>query len=298
MTIEIRPCIRKGKQTVAFLVSQDENHAFVLDNYVWAVAVKAVPIEAWRKDWKTLELPKEKLDKILDGLAGYAIYAGMTPEAAQYLPHMVPMTKQAQRVALDRGYKTLERHKTQATAEEAVDKKRLAGAALTSQVKKIMAEAGEAVDEVDAAVVNPADEVGTAENATETVVPTSKVAEKRSNSSKGKKLKALAAAVTEDLNEVEAKGGNPVEALKTPRPKTTKPKSAPRPKAGFDPAKLKGPDGRYKSVSAAFKGLILEGKLSDDKIFETVQKQFGLDASKRSYVQWNRNWLKKEGIIE
>ena len=39
----------------------------------------------------------------------------------------------------------------------------------------------------------------------------------------------------------------------------------------------------------------MEGGLTDDAIFEIVQEEFDLDASKRSYVAWYRNYLKKEG---
>jgi hypothetical protein len=49
------------------------------------------------------------------------------------------------------------------------------------------------------------------------------------------------------------------------------------------------------SAASRFQALIMEGKLTDDKIFETVQKEFNLDDSKRSYVAWYRNHLKKKG---
>lgn len=52
-----------------------------------------------------------------------------------------------------------------------------------------------------------------------------------------------------------------------------------------------------KKMSAAqmFQDLIMEGKLTDDKIFEKVQEKFGLDEKKRGYVKWYRNHLKKQG---
>lgn len=50
----------------------------------------------------------------------------------------------------------------------------------------------------------------------------------------------------------------------------------------------------YKSAAAMFQGLIMEGRLTDDEIFEQVQSTFGLDDKKRSYVTWYRNNLKKE----
>jgi hypothetical protein len=53
-----------------------------------------------------------------------------------------------------------------------------------------------------------------------------------------------------------------------------------------------GPKERKPSAASRFKELIMDGKLTDDKIFETVQKEFGLDDSKRSYVAWYRNNLR------
>lgn len=59
------------------------------------------------------------------------------------------------------------------------------------------------------------------------------------------------------------------------------------------PAKKTG----EKKMSAAqmFQDLIMQGKLTDDQIFEKVQAQFGLDEKKRGYVKWYRNHLKKQG---
>lgn len=56
-------------------------------------------------------------------------------------------------------------------------------------------------------------------------------------------------------------------------------------------AKVKKP-----SASQMFQELIMEGKLSDDKIFEKVQKEYGLDDNKKSYVKWYRNNLRKQGM--
>lgn len=47
--------------------------------------------------------------------------------------------------------------------------------------------------------------------------------------------------------------------------------------------------------SSLFKKLIMEGKMTDDAIFATVQKEFGLDDNKRSYVNWYRKDLIKKG---
>lgn len=49
------------------------------------------------------------------------------------------------------------------------------------------------------------------------------------------------------------------------------------------------------SAASMFKRLIMEGKKTDDAIFAQVQKAHGLDDSKRSYVAWYRNSLRKAG---
>lgn len=63
------------------------------------------------------------------------------------------------------------------------------------------------------------------------------------------------------------------------------------------PAKAAPKKDGEKKMSAAqmFQDLIMEGKLTDDKIFEKVQEKFGLDEKKRGYVKWYRNHLKKQG---
>lgn len=57
-------------------------------------------------------------------------------------------------------------------------------------------------------------------------------------------------------------------------------------------------DEKNKKPSAAnrFRELIMAGKLTDDEIFEKVQKEFDLDSSKRSYVSWYRSNMKKKGL--
>lgn len=52
-----------------------------------------------------------------------------------------------------------------------------------------------------------------------------------------------------------------------------------------------------RTAASAFKDLILTGQYSDDEIFEIVQKEFGLDDSKRSYVAYYRRELKNKGLL-
>lgn len=66
-------------------------------------------------------------------------------------------------------------------------------------------------------------------------------------------------------------------------------------KTGKAPAEKKEKAARGPSAAARFQELIMEGKKTDDQIFAAVQKEFGLDDSKRSYVKWYRNYLTKQG---
>jgi hypothetical protein len=292
MTTAIVTCKRKSGPTNGFLVGEDEGHAYVLDYFVWAVHTKPIPMEEWKRDWVRTTLPPDKIEKMFESLKQSAIVVGATPEGMAKLAELIPVTKEEQRFALDKGYQTLQRHKTAADAERHADEqklRKLAGAPLASMYKKeialLEARLGKTAQQVETVPV--AEEVGTAEVATETVKP--KRQPKAKTDPTAEKVRKLATEATEELAEAEKRGVNPAKAMKRPAPGKTE---------GFNPTKLKGVDGKYKSASAMFKGLILEAKLSDDKIFQAVQKQFGLSDDKRSYVQWNRNWLKKEGIIQ
>lgn len=95
-----------------------------------------------------------------------------------------------------------------------------------------------------------------------------------------------------------------ISAAKAAADKATKAEQAAQPKATKAAAKTapakpaaKGKAGEteYGSAAQMFQGLIMEGKLTDDEIFAQVQKKFGLDDKKRSYVNWYRNHLKKDG---
>lgn len=107
-------------------------------------------------------------------------------------------------------------------------------------------------------------------------------------------------------NTAGAKGGKKEAVAKAP--KTANPKPDAEAKKAANLAKLKalnekkkaeraaaGPKEKKPSAASRFCDLIMEGKLADDKIFATVQKEFGLDDSKKSYVGWYRNKLRKDG---
>lgn len=107
------------------------------------------------------------------------------------------------------------------------------------------------------------------------------------------------------------KAAAPAEEKKTPTRRATNGKTEPA-KAGrrtTDPvvkapakgakvpaAKPTKPGEKKPSAAQMFQDLIMQGKLTDDQIFEKVQAEFGLDEKKRGYVKWYRNHLKKQGM--
>jgi hypothetical protein len=83
-------------------------------------------------------------------------------------------------------------------------------------------------------------------------------------------------------------------AKKTAPAKTTKGAAAVA--APAKSAKKDVGDGKPReSAAAMFQSLLLEGKHTDDTIFQKVAAKFGLDEKKRSYVGWYRNYLRKQG---
>lgn len=106
------------------------------------------------------------------------------------------------------------------------------------------------------------------------------------------KKAASAAAKTETA--AKAKAAKP--AAKTAVTKETKAKAPAPAKTTKAPAAKKEAGEKKPSAANMFKDLIMEGKLTDDQIFAKVQKEFGLDDNKRSYVKWYRNDLTKKGM--
>ena len=98
--------------------------------------------------------------------------------------------------------------------------------------------------------------------------------------------KKAASAAAKTKTAAKAKTAKP--AAKTAVAKTTKVTKA--------PAAKKETGEKKPSAANMFKDLIMEGKLTDDQIFAKVQKEFGLDDNKRSYVKWYRNDLTKKGM--
>jgi hypothetical protein len=83
------------------------------------------------------------------------------------------------------------------------------------------------------------------------------------------------------------------------KPETKKaeaPKKSAATKKEAPATKTKAPKSEKGETAAGmFRSLIREGKLTDDQIFEKVQKAFGLGDDKRGYVKWYRNDLIKKG---
>lgn len=75
----------------------------------------------------------------------------------------------------------------------------------------------------------------------------------------------------------------------------TKTKAKVKTKSKSNGAKKDGDRKPRESAASMFKELILKGSQTDDQIFAEVQKKFQLDDTKRSYVAWYRNSLKKAG---
>ena len=90
-----------------------------------------------------------------------------------------------------------------------------------------------------------------------------------------------------------AAASKPVAKAK-PAPKTEKPATK-VPKVKTEKAAPKAKGEKKQSAAQLFQDLIMAGKLTDDQIFAKVQAEFGLDDSKKGYVKWYRNHLKKNG---
>lgn len=111
-----------------------------------------------------------------------------------------------------------------------------------------------------------------------------------------KKKTARAAALVKTTKKAAGKKAastKPEKAVKSAKPE----KAAKTPK----PAKDAAPKERKETAASMFQTLLMEkgpgGKCAhtDEQIFAKVQKKFGLDDSKKSYVKWYRNHLTKNG---
>ena len=102
---------------------------------------------------------------------------------------------------------------------------------------------------------------------------------------------------TPPWNDDEPSADNPKQTKKGKTAMARQPKTAvkvPSSSATTNTGSIKQP---RRTAASAFKDLILTGQYSDDEIFATVQKEFGLDDSKRSYVAYYRRELKNKGLL-
>ncbi|UOF79473.1 hypothetical protein [Caudoviricetes sp.] len=110
-------------------------------------------------------------------------------------------------------------------------------------------------------------------------------------------MQALASFTTVTQKDIDmATAKKAAAASKTTTAKKAVPAKKPIPGRGAKPDTKKEPGEKKPSAANMFKELIMEGNLTDAKIFEKVQKAFGLDDNKRSYVKWYRNDLTKKGM--
>ncbi|CAB4143249.1 hypothetical protein UFOVP435_85 [uncultured Caudovirales phage] len=114
-------------------------------------------------------------------------------------------------------------------------------------------------------------------NNLETTMAAKKTAAKAASKTAAKKTKAEAPEAAKPVKTAATKAA----AAKAPKVKAEKPAT--------------GEKKPRVSVSGRIRELILEGRLSDDKIFEKVQKEFNLDDKKRSYIAWNRSDMIRKG---
>lgn len=112
-------------------------------------------------------------------------------------------------------------------------------------------------------------------------------------------MKALADIIPLTSKEIEMATAKKATSAKPETKSKPAAKSAKAPvvtKGSKAPAAKKEAGEKKPSAANMFKELIMEGKKTDDQIFAAVQKAFGLDDNKRSYVKWYRNDLTKKGM--
>jgi hypothetical protein len=290
---------------VVFLLAMSKTHATIMLNNVSYIHVRDLPLKEFERDYKPVQISPIKMSKVLDQWKTYAVNVGMSSTAAPILPQLVAMTKEEVKMATENGAKTEGKILDSAAAEHAADTKKgtagkaprkLAGAALKAVQAK---QAREAEAAAAATKTKPARKQGRGGNAKGATDEERIAAE----------AKLLAEDVTKDINAGSKQAEEVVLGKRKAAPKAATPgkaeaarvlKGKETPAAGtktFDPSTLKNADGKWKSSSAMFKGLLWEGKLkTDDQIFAAVQKQFDLDDTKKGYVAWNRGWFRRNGI--
>lgn len=114
------------------------------------------------------------------------------------------------------------------------------------------------------------------------LVPKSDTAKNPSKAEKSTKPAEKPATVEKPTKPTKSDKTKLPEPVKQPAP--TKAKALSSPKSG------------WKSAAEMFRGLIMEGKSTDEQIFEQVKEAFGVDDSKFFYVKAYRRDLQKAGM--
>jgi len=264
------------------------------------------------RHYKPIEISKDHVSKLIANWKRVALSMGITCEAAEVLvPKFIKLTKEEYDMSTEEGSVKEAAILDSAQAEHDKDVKtgattgkaprKLAGAALLAVQRKAEREAAA---KAEAKADKPAKPAKPPRTSTKVMKLAEEVSEELKAEGDDGKVDATLAGKA--IREPKAK--KPVKAKKTePAEKPAKaakvekpakaPKTKPAADGAFDVSKLKNADGEYKSASSMFKGLLIEGKLTDVKIAEAVDKKFDLgDQKAKDYVKWNRGWFRRQGI--
>lgn len=273
---------------VTLVVDADTHWVVKLWNAVSFIHAKVVPREEFEQDYKPVRLVDDGVRMVLHQFRGYARTVGMTPEAAVYLTKLTEMPPADVQVAITQGLET--KAKIQKEAQKMASEeqnslpsgkapRKLAGAALKAVQRKEERLAAEAKSLASAVTDDKVEEEKA--DVVDARLPSTPV--KRS-SKKGETPK-----LTKDTPSAD-------QAKKIIKGKANR-NAQVDPTGQFDASKLKDAQGNWRSASAMFKGLLFEGKKTDDQIATAVDKQFGLGEQKaKDYVKWNRGWFRRQGV--
>ena len=272
---------------VTMVVEQDKQIIVTLSNRVSFIDARIWGRDEFLQDYIPAKITPTAVQLCLQQFVGYARSVGCTPAAAVYLNKLGYMQGSDLHGAIIKGQETLARIKKDAKIMEQQDKDPTAGkaprklggaaaAAVKRKEERLAAEAAQLAGQVSEDMTK-AEEAG----ATDARLPKTPV--KRS-AGKGNPPKITKDTPSADAAKKIVKGKANAQAQISADGK-------------FDPSKLKNAEGEYKSASAMFKGLLFEGKLSDDKIAAAVDAKFSLGEQKaKDYVKWNRGWFRREGV--
>jgi hypothetical protein len=273
---------------VTLVVDKDKHTVVTLANKVSYIQAKVWDRTEFEAEYQPVRLVEDGLKTTLQQFRGYAISVGMTPEAAVYLTKLIPMAASDVAAAITQGLATYAGIKKEAElmakAEGNTAPRKLAGAAALAVKRKeerLAAEAKALVSGVSDQLTQTEDKA-----APDAGLPKGPV--------KGTGAKRQPDKLPKETADTPKTLKAAKKILKGDKP----PKADAQVKGGqLDPAKLKNKEGNWKSASAMFKGLLLEGKLNDDNIASEVDARFSLGSEKAvAYVKWNRGWFRREGI--